>query len=230
MTHAVIIRMHYPPGDPRFAWRLAYFYSMVLPRLLAQTDQNFDIWIRCRAEDVAVIQSLHPRLHTFQVKNEAEQSVQKYGRRYFQDFVPWADVVGLPQYDIQTGLDSDDLVRKDFIERISYEVGQWKDSTLGKGHALHISFQPQLFDLKTLQQYSMSQRYNPKKGSAFMALYQPNFGPGYRFIYEDSHLRLWRFAAHSITLPVGYCWASCHDLNESTKVGKQIESDGYGLN
>ena len=37
LRHAVIIRMHYQPGDRKFDWRLAFFRSMVLPRLLTQT-------------------------------------------------------------------------------------------------------------------------------------------------------------------------------------------------
>lgn len=213
MTHAFIIRMHYPQGDPRFAWRLSYFYSMVLPRLLSQTDQNFDIWIRCRVEDAALIQSLHPRLHTFFVENEAENHVGKWGKQYFMDFVPWASVRGLPQYDIQSGLDSDDLIARDYVERVNIEVGQY--ALAFPNRSLHISFQPGIFDLKKLQTGPIGVGYSPRRGSAFFSLYQPNKAK-YIFAYEDSHLRLWKYVDKSVTLEAGHCWATAHDLNEST--------------
>lgn len=213
MTHAFIIRMHYPPGDPRFAWRLSYFYSVVLPRLLAQTDQNFDIWIRCRKEDAGLIQSLHPRLHTFSVRDEAENHVGKWGKQYFMDFVPWERVEGLPQYDIQSGLDSDDLITPDYVARIHEEVKRYAFDFPHK--SLHISFQPGIFDLKKLKTGPIGVTYTPRRGSAFFSLYQPNKDK-YIFAYQDSHLNLWRYTDKSVTLESGHCYATAHHLNEST--------------
>lgn len=213
MTKAFIIRMHYPAGDTRFAWRLAYFYSMVLPRLLAQTDKDFDIWVRCRAEDDGVIRSLHPRLQTFHVKDEAEKHVGKHGKQYFTDFVPWERVEGLPKYDIQMGLDSDDLISPDYVARIEAEVGRYAMNFPDR--SFHVSFQQGVFDLKKLRTGQIGVGYSPQRGSAFFALYQPNKNK-YIFAYQDSHLRLWKYVSNSVTLEEGHCWATAHDLNEST--------------
>ena len=31
LRHAVIVRLHYQPGDPKFAWRLAFFRPWCCP-------------------------------------------------------------------------------------------------------------------------------------------------------------------------------------------------------
>lgn len=216
MTAAFIIRFHYPEDDPRFAWRLAYFKAMVLPRLLAQTYSDFDIAIRCNPAHDHEFAGLAPRLRVFHVQGEAEQYREQNGARYFLDFVPWASVEDLPQYDLQMGLDSDDLIRSDYVERIMREL---KEANPAGDKKVHISFQPGLFDLKTLRQYEMPQRYGPRCGSAFFALYQPYDSAVYHFAYEASHRYLYRLAEQSlcITEP-GYCWATTHDRNESTRL------------
>jgi hypothetical protein len=48
-----------------------------------------------------------------------------------------------------------------------------------------------------------------------MALYQPK-KENYRFIYEESHLTIIKKADKKIVLPIGYCYATCHEYNEST--------------
>lgn len=214
-SHVVLIRFHYPENDPKFSWRFAYFQSMVLPRLLNQTRQDFDIAIRCYDWHKELFEKLHPKIKTFSIEGESEKYTHK-GKKYFYDFVPWRKVQGLEMYDIQTGIDSDDLVREDFIERIYQEVEKHGDKS-----SLHISFQPYLFDTKTLVTYTMGIKYSPTSGSAFLSLYQPN-KENYVFIHNFSHLMLWRSASKSITIPEGYCWASCHNHNESTAVN--IES------
>ncbi|MDD5068069.1 MAG: glycosyltransferase [Candidatus Pacebacteria bacterium] len=210
-SHVVIIRMHYQEHDKRFPWRLAYFQAMVYPRLMNQTDKNFDIAIRCNQWQEEAIKRIDPRIITFQTRNQTVRYRMHRGKKYFYDFCKWKDVMGLRQYDIQTGLDSDDLVSRCFIERIKSEV----NNAEGK-KSLHISFQPELFELKTLKTRSITTKYGPKKGSAFLSLYQPN-KKNYKFIYEESHLDMWRHAKKSIIIPEGYCWATAHGLNESTR-------------
>lgn len=212
LSHAVIIRFHYQQDNPKVGFRLAYFQSMVLPRLLNQTRQDFDIWIRCYPWHKEILESMSPRIKTFSIKGEDEKYISNKERTYFYDFVPWNTVVGMPMYDIQTGIDSDDLVREDFIERIEQEIEK-----NGYDTSLHICFQPYLFDTKSLFQYTMGVKYTPRYGSAFLSLYQPDKS-NYVFINNVSHLQLYRYASKSIVVPEGYCWASCHDNNESTKV------------
>jgi len=168
MTTVLIIRFHYQKDDPRFAWRFAYFQSMVLPRILGQTDQNFDIAIWCNEWHDGLFRALSEKIRTFRVKAEARYRTGIGGKRYFLDFAPWKDVEGLEQYDIQAGLDSDDLVEPDFISTIHELVKK-----NGAENSLHISFQPGLFFVKKLATGPMRNIYGPTRGSAFMALYQP---------------------------------------------------------
>lgn len=207
--HVVIIRFHYKHDDPRFAWRFAYFQSMVLPRLLEQTDKRFDIAIWCNPWHASLFRGLSKRIQTFNVKTEVTYK-SLGGKKYFVDFAPWSAVEGLMKYDIQTGVDSDDLVGPHFIETIHDFVKENGDK-----RSLHISFQPRIFDARTLTTRPIGTTYTPRKGSAFMSLYQPK-KKKYHFIYEDSHLRLWRLADHSITVPEGHAWATVHGINEST--------------
>lgn len=210
MTHAIIIRMHYPEGDERFGWRLGYFKDMVLPRLLVQTDQNFDIAIRCRPCHADILRALSPKIKTFEVTGERESHRIIKGKKYFVDFTSWDKVVGLEKYDVQSGLDSDDLVAENYIEMIVKEVEKNDPKK-----SLHISFQPGMFDARTERKYPMNIKYGIKKGSAFFSIYQPN-KEKYLFAYEYSHLHLGRHFDRSVLLPEGYCWASVHGHNIST--------------
>jgi len=213
LTHAIIIRFHYEKNDPRFEWRLAYFKSMVLPRILAQTSQNFVIAIRCNPCHQKIFNKLSNKIITFTVKNEGAKYKQGPSKKFFYDFCPWSDVNGLEKFDIQTGLDSDDLIAEDYLEKIEKEVFRFRLTNPGK--SLHITFQPELFNTKTLEKYSIGQVYNPQMGSAFFSIYQPD-KTNYFFAYEESHLTLCRRVNQSIVLPIGSCWASVHEYNEST--------------
>lgn len=210
LSHAVIIRFHYEDTDPRFHWRFAYFRSVVLPRLLSQTNQNFDICIRCNIWHKKLFESLHPKIKTFHMKREVVHYKKIRNKKYFIDFIPWSEVVGLPKYDIQTTLDSDDLIREDFIERIYEEVIR-----NGLDTSLHVHFQPKTFNLKTLDQGQFPE-YTRENGSAFAAIYQPDKGNQYMFINECSHLNLGLRMQNSVKIGEGYCWATIHYHNEST--------------
>lgn len=207
-TNILIIRFHYQEADLRFDWRFDYFKAMVLPRILKQTDQNFDIGIRCNPKHDELFKALSPKIKTFHTKNDdARYKVGRNGKKYFEDFVAWVDVVGLEKYDIQTGIDSDDLMGPNYIKMVN-------EAMAGQKEATHACFQPELFDLKTLTTKPMM-RYYEIRGSAFMALYQPD-KTNYRFLYERSHISLFKFAKRSIILPKGHCWATAHWINEST--------------
>lgn len=210
MTHILITRFHYPLHDPRFRWRLAYYRSMVLPRLLQQTDQNFVIGIWCNPAHDKIFKSLSDKIIPFHVKSSHISYRQTRLKKYFYDFNSWNNVVGLEKYDIQSGLDSDDLVSLDYIETINKAFASKTERT-------HLSFQPLIFNAKTLTTKDMWNKYGSRHGSAFFSLFQPD-KEDYHFIYETSHLRLWKFAKESITLPAGKCWATVHYINESTGV------------
>jgi hypothetical protein len=212
MTHGVIIRFHYEKGDPRFGWRLAYFKFMVLPKLLNQTEQKFEIAIRCNPWHDNILRSLSKKITTFRIRGEAENFRIISKKKYFVDFANWYQVMGMKQYDIQSGLDSDDLVAKNYIETIQKIVRENP-----KGKSLHISFQPDIFNAQTLKTYPIGQRYTKERGSAFFSIYQPN-NQRYLFAYEKSHLIIGKDMDKSIIVPAGYCWASVHGHNYSTTI------------
>jgi hypothetical protein len=212
MKIAFIIRFHYKIDDPRFEWRFNYFKDFVLPMIKNQTVKDFDICVRCNEWHKKLFENLG--LKTFTVENESVKYKRNGRFRYFHDFVNWERVLGLEKYDIQMGLDSDDLIEKNYVEKICWEVEKFIKEYPGK--SLHLSFQPQTLNIRNGKKIiGELHRYRPTKGSAFMALYQPN-KENYKFIYCESHITLWRHADKSITLPKGYCYASIHHLNEST--------------
>lgn len=213
--YVVIIRFHYAKDDPRFEWRLAYFKSMVLPRLLNQSFQDFDIAIRCHKHHEEIFKSLSDKIITFQVNNEGAKYKQGPSKKFFYDFCSWEDVINLNKYEVQIGLDSDDLISLDYLEIIKREVDSFSKEKPGEN--LHICFQCDLFNTLTLKTYPIGQTYTPQMGSAFFALYQPKLDTkDYHFCYEGSHLTLNKLASKSIVIPSGYCWASVHYYNEST--------------
>lgn len=211
-NQAVIIRFHYDQNDKRFEWRFQYFKDHVLPCLLEQTVSNFDIAIRCNPWHADLFKELSPRIIPFHVKDEHTSYKQKGRKSYFFDFIPWENVIDLPEYEIQYGLDSDDLITPDYIETLQKVIEGWKPEV----STLHVSFQPELLDVKTQKVSPIGQEYSPEKGSAFMAIYQPRGTEPYRFVYEQSHLTLGSLFEKSITLPKGKCFASVHSYNEST--------------
>lgn len=212
MKISFIIRFHYKQNDPRFAWRFQYFKEKVLPRIKAQTVKDFDICVWCNEWHKVLFEELG--LKTFGVKEEKIKYKINGRFRYFHDFVKWDNVVGLEKYDLQMGVDSDDLIEKNYVEKIIEELEKFKLSNPTK--SLHLSFQPQTINIRNgRKKIGELHRYKPTKGSAFMALYQPNKDK-YEFIYCESHITLWKHADFSITLPKGYCYATIHSLNEST--------------
>lgn len=215
MKTAFIIRMHFKENDPRWPWRLAFFKSMVLPKLLRQTDQDFDICMRVNPHHKEQVKELSDKIKIFDVKarkrNYIKPGYEDKSKRYFVDFVDYKDTVGLGKYEIQIGLDSDDLIlRPDFVERVKRECERRAEETV------HISFQPHIFHVPTLRNYRCPVRYGESKGSPIFALYQPKGIENYLFAYEDSHLLLPRYVHKKLRIEEGYCAYSVHACNSST--------------
>jgi len=206
-NHVLIIRFHYEKNDPRFDWRLAYFKAMVLPRILSQSYKNFDIAIWCNPEHDEIFKALSSRIKVFHSKIDTVKYKERAnGKKYYYDFVQFEDLEGLEKYDIQTGIDSDDLMGEHYMRNIAMIM---------KGKvSIHISYQPKTFNIKTFAVKPMMQ-YHHRRGSAFLSLYQPD-KKNYKFLYCDSHIGMWKYAQKRITLPAGHCWATIHYLNEST--------------
>ena len=211
MKIAFIIRFHYENDDPRFAWRLAYFRNKVFPRIISQGD-DFEIAIRCNPVHDEIFRSISPRIRVFHAKQER---VEYKRGKYFVDFMPFENLDGFPRYDVQIGLDSDDLIEPGYYA----ELMEILSVPMRRGESAHVCFQPELIDVKTGEIHRMPQRYNPEKGSAFFAIYQPGGVGPYHFAYEESHLTIGRHFIHRIVSGrENLCFASCHDLNESTHI------------
>jgi len=202
MNKAFTIRFHYAKDHPDFEWRFNYFKKEVLPRILNQTQQDFDICIWCEKHHEELFRSLSPKIKTFQATYEKRESA------YFIDYTPFENTVGLERYNIQIGLDSDDLIVSDFFAKVnSLCVGNNK---------LHISFQPIKLDIKSGDKYLMKQ-YTKIDGSPVFVLYQPSLA-NYIFAYHTSHRKIHQFADETILIPEGFCYMSIHDLNDSTDI------------
>ncbi len=110
LTTAFIIRMHFEKNDPRWSWRLAYFQSIVLPKILMQDDQDFDICIRANKYHTDELKALSHKIKVFDAKTSKKGWIkpgyeEKVGK-YFIDFLNFEDLTGLHKYDIQIGIDS----------------------------------------------------------------------------------------------------------------------------
>ena len=201
LRHAVIIRLHYQPGDPKFDWRLAFFRSMVLPRLLTQTCQDFEIWVVCHPEHVQEIAG---------IGNIG--SINAVGLPNFSTLGMWTSQAlgdALPRFDLQTALDSDDLVTLNYIDRIREEVGQHL------GQKLIVSFQPYKLNLLDLRRYVMWERYCETQCSMFWTLYTPP-GEEYRSVLEFDQSFAWKWCPNVVTIPEGYCDMVIHGGNMET--------------
>lgn len=200
---AVITRFHYPENHPDLEWRFRYYRESVLPRLLNQTDDNFDIAIWCEKHHEHWFKDLSPKIKTFQA------TYAKRDSHLFIDYTPWENVVGLEKYKIQIGLDSDDLVSSNFIEKV-------RSVCEGCPMKLLVSFQPLKFDVAAGARYKMDQ-YTEKRGSPIFAYYQPSF-EDFKFAYHTSHLRMPLYADKTILVPEGFAEMSIHNLNDSTRI------------
>lgn len=199
----IITRFHYPKEDRKFNWRFEYFKNSVLPKILDQSDNDFDIAIWCEKHHEDLFKSLSPRIKIFQA------SYEKRNSGLFIDYTAWENVTGLGKYVIQIGLDSDDLISRDFIK---------KTKSLCNGYqTILVSFQPVKKDIKTGKRYAMDQ-YTRLRGSPIFALYQPNLEDDYKFAYHTSHLRMALITKKVILVPEGYVEMSIHDQNDSTKI------------
>lgn len=215
MDHAIIIRLHYQPGDPKFPWRLAFFQSMCLPRLLRQTDPDFEIWVRCHPAHTELVAALHPRIRPFQGSAEEDYYVIPAAARQPEGpgHYPEALHPVIPRFHIQTRLDSDDLVSRHFVARIKKEVAA------SPAEPLLVSFQPYKLDLWSLTRYRMKRRYHANLTSMFLALYQPNIeGENYRQIYDFNHCTIWKDFPRVVTVREGYCDLVIHGENSVTKI------------
>jgi predicted DNA-binding protein (MmcQ/YjbR family) len=214
LTHVVITRLDYE-DDSKIDSRIELYKSLTLPCLLEQTDQNFDIAVKCNPKHFEKVRQINERIIPFYITRKGKERIKRlynYSKLYI-DFIEWEYVRGLKKYNIQTSLDSDDIVEKNYIAKIKEEVG--KHIKEYPGESLHIHFQPELVNIRTGETKKMNRRYSNKLGSMFYSLFQPG-KKDYIFIGHDSHLKMMEYADRSVLIPEGYCKLSVHGDNDST--------------
>lgn len=214
MKKAFIIRFHYAENDPRFTWRFEYFKNEVLPRILKQGD-DFDICIRCNPHHDNLFLNLHKRIKVFHMKDEY---VKHNGQRFFYDFLPFENAEGLEKYNVQFGLDSDDLIDDDYADTLLKAL----KPAIERGETGHVSMQCDYYDVASKEFHPAPNKYSLSRGSAFFAIYQPDNTIGHYFPYHESHITIAKRFMHRFFIPEIKCHASVHTHNESTYIPKKV--------
>lgn len=125
------------------------------------------------------------------------------------------DPAAMPRFEIQTGMDSDDLVSPNYIARIKEEV----EKSLNK--SLVVSFQPYKLDMLTMKRYKMVERYYSQKCSPFITLYQPD-GERYENILNLNHTYISGWCSNVVTIPEGYADMLIHGTNWATHLNPNL--------
>ena len=202
MNHVIITMMNYRKDHPKeskqFIDRLEIYKKTVLPRIKAQTKQNFDIAVLCDRKNAQIFKDMG--IIPFHTKDG-------YAGHYTDVWhfnTPWENIEGLKKYDIQTVVLSDDLISEKYIEKIEEVIEQNKEGD----KSIHIQFQPRLYNLETGQEKAMSLRYSNGFSSPMYSIYQP--GEKYYFIHHDSHTVMPKYFDKSFLIGEGYCWLTAH--------------------
>ncbi len=215
-SHIVLTRLHYRDNDPMFDARLATYRVLTLPRLLDQEDKDFDIGVICNPAHAKIIENIHPRVQAI--------TTTKFGTKnkkgYYSHSIHFKDIKGMKKYDIQTSIDSDDLVSPQFTAIIQEEIFR---ATRERDISTHIHFNLNLFNLKTLEEQPIKRRYSNQLGSAFYSLYQPD-KKNYIFINQVEHTRMPLLATQSIFIKDIHCHATIHDWNDSTSINHFLKA------
>jgi len=215
MTTAFITRMHYE-DDELFQWRYWYYRTFTLPSIQKQSPP-FDIWVWCEPKHSELFTQLGVKV--FHVPNWEEmqtghQSERRHGMHI--DFVPFSAVQGMPRYDLQISIDSDDvLMRPDFLGAMSH--------FLKPGERTHVSFNWRFFDASSLRFFKCPHKYGVNNGTAIFALWQPRDADNYVFACSDSHNRIGqKMDNRKFVADDSYCAVSIHPFNDSTRITKRI--------
>lgn len=205
MTHAIVIRLKYN-DCPEFEWRMAYFQAVCLRSLLKQKDKNFDIVVLCNPIHKNRIEALSDKIKTIhhEVPISGDPMYKRRGER--NSVMPFAFDL---DYDIQTRIDSDDMVTEGFTQRIHQLMN-------GKTKPHLLCFKPMRFNLDTLRLYYTYDNY---ESSMFLSVFNPHKNT---FIYEVGH-GMWRRKINTMgggidIVKFGYCYQTIHSNNASTGI------------
>lgn len=202
---AIIIRLcYYLPGvdETARAWRFAFFRDHVLPRLFAQ-DSPVDVWVWVHERHAAEVEAMDPRVRTFTVDLDHPGSVLFDGTT-LRGF-PWRAVRGLPRYEHQVLMGSDDLIGPSFVS-----VAR---ATLAHYPRALATVQPLMLDWPTGRLFEMPAWRRP---SPFVVLRQPIADPRYTWVWSEDHRKLGRLVPKVVYLPAGQAVMTVHGRNDGT--------------
>lgn len=205
MISHVIVTILFFEDDNRFNNRINIYKKEVLPRIKAQTKTNFDICVVCKKKHQDIIRSIGVIPATFK---DDKLNLKNLGRWGTVGENLW-DNTNLKKYHIKTRLDSDDLLAPNYIEKTLEEINK-----LDKDKSISVTFQPRLFNLITKEDKKMRTRYSAKRCSMFSSIYKPN--KEHKFLAENSHFDISKYAEQNVFVDEGYCWLGIHDKNNST--------------
>ena len=126
---------------------------------------------------------------------------------------PYQGAPPYEMYDLQTRLDCDDMIGRDYVKRLRLEVSRSPKSPMV------VSFQPHRRELWTGSRYRMALRYHRRRCSMFLSLWQPDIA-NRRYIYEFKHGQIWRAFPRVVTVPEGYCDMVIHGRNRNNSILK----------
>jgi len=213
MTHVVVTRLLYKE-EKDFKERLDLYKETALDCLKKQTVRNFDIAIHCNPDHAEYVRELD--FIPFFMK---DRSLGYRQGPYWTAYTSWSNIEGLEKYDIQTNLDSDDIITNDYIVKIQ-EIMKGDES-------IHLHFQPKLRNHHTKEVKESWIQYGSTKGSMFYSLYQPS-KENYVFIGHDTHADMWKYVDKTIFInDKTYCWLNIHGKNDSSYWQKKGEKYNY---
>lgn len=206
---AVVTRLAYDRGDPKFMKRVELYKKYTLPSLLAQTDQDFDIWVWCKPHHAEIIKAIHPRIQVFH-----GEWVKRENTKYFINFTSYDNLQGFSRYETQLGLDSDDEIAPTAIAEIRKNLN---------GERKAISLQPIKRDVNTGKKYNMKSYAEKDKLSPIFAIYQPKGVDEFIFVYQYGHYSGMPTKFDVVVYLYGLAIMNLHESNESTRLEEYDE-------
>lgn len=207
LSHCITTRFYYPEEREKdFQTRLAIFKAMTLPRFKLN---KVDILVKCHERHNDIFKELG--CIPVNVKKGKEGGINPSG--FYTDYIDYKDLINCPKYDIQSSVDSDDLISPKYCDIVKHEVFK-----AGLDKSVYVQFQPMIFNAENLSIKRTKTLYNEQRGSAFYSLYQPN-KEDYIFIGKKGHFFFSSLAQKKCFINEGHCWIGLFGDNDSSHEG-----------
>jgi hypothetical protein len=192
MKHLIIIRLNYV-DDLKFEKRMIIMDKTCVKSLTSQKNKNFIIGIICKNEKHFDIVS--DKFKGIEVCRIDEKLIDFCKRNNYQ---------------IQTRLDSDDIINDDYIDIIQNISKECSKPIL-------IQTQPYKYCIDLNKTYKMAYRYNDKITSMFLTLVQEDIK---YTVMDRKHNEMSQIVSNVISTKEGICKLVIHGDNTITGVSK----------